>query len=413
MQMTPNPATSTAAPCRRLVALAATASAIACAPASAPPPPAPAAPPVSAPVISQRCPDPSDGPSIVVNAVEDAHRALAANPSTPLPPVCVLTAYAQITSVLPDSLDAHALVIAAELDRRGSGKATLLESEIPILARAGRYADVLQAYARLAALDPHPPIAIARLAIAAAHQRADTAALLKLLSATASRADSPPVIRAEYNVLRQTSALRSAIAEARGLVRQNPRYAAAYPSLVGNFGTLGMTDSVISYTRRGLTAGASRASLAPALEPYVSALLRHASLYGGTYDWAEQITSASSVDATLSTPSTKFLVAALIVSRAEPRVPELSARIVGTPWLPRSMGAGATDAAARERAAGCRELTALSGQLNDAKARLQAGGDKYAGGGVPQVAAGISGAQERVAGLQEVCTRAGGAAPQG
>src|SRR4051812_37576360 len=106
-------------------AAAALATVSACAPKSAAPTPAPI--PTSAqPTISQTCPDPTDGPSIVVQAVEDAHRAMAANPTGAVPPVCLVTAFARIQTVVPDSLDQHAIAIAAELDRRGTDRRELL-----------------------------------------------------------------------------------------------------------------------------------------------------------------------------------------------------------------------------------------------------------------------------------------------
>src|SRR3954468_13234283 len=119
--------------------------AIGCAPSAATPTPS-ATPVVAAsPTIMQTCPSASDGPSIVVNAVEDAHRALVTNPSTPLPPPCVLSAFARLTTALPDSLDAHAIGLATELARRGGNQRELRESEVLLYSRAHRYADVSRA----------------------------------------------------------------------------------------------------------------------------------------------------------------------------------------------------------------------------------------------------------------------------
>src|SRR6185503_19430393 len=174
-------------------------------------------------------------------------------------------------SPLPDSLNDHALALAAELRRRGSDQRDLLATEVMLLAHLRRYADVSRTYDRLVALDSTPAIEVTRLAIAAARQRADTAALVRILARTATQPGAGAAMAAEYNVLRQRTALWTAINEARGLVRQNPKYLTAYPSLVGNFGTLGMADSVIAYIRRALAQGATRAALTPSLETYVSA----------------------------------------------------------------------------------------------------------------------------------------------
>jgi hypothetical protein len=350
----------------------------------------------------QTCPEPSDGPSIVVNAVEEAHRALTANPSTPLPPGCVLTAFARIPGAIPDSIDAHALTIAAELARRGGNLRDVLASEVMLYARARRYADVSSAYARLEAIDPQPPIDVARLAIAAARQRGDTTALLRLVTRTAARADAPPALRTEANILKQVGALRAAVNEARGLVRQNPKYVAAYPSLIANFGTLGMADSVVSYVRRALANGATRASLTTSVDPLVNALLRHAALYGSTYGWDAQIASAMRVDSALSTPSTKFLVASLIAQAAEPRITQLTSQIKGVSWLPKG---GAVADAAQDKARGCQGIAPVVASLDAAEAKMRAGGAGYAGGGATQMAASIAAERGQLAMLQDLCGR--------
>lgn len=355
----------------------------------------------AAPTISQTCPEPTDGPSIVVNAVEEGHRALVANPSTPLPPVCVLTAFAEITRILPDSLNEHALAIAAALRARGTSQRELLASEIIVLARTRRWADVSRTYERLLAVDPQPSIEVLRVAIAAARQRADTAGLVRALTKASSAPGSSPAIRTELNVVRQVSQLVAAINEGRGLLRQNPRYVAAYPSLVGNFGTLGMADSVVANIRRALAQNAPRATLSTSLETLVSTMLRHASLYGSTYAWDAPIAAANRVDSALSSPSTKFLIAALIAQSAEPRIAEISAQVTTTSWLAQPIGA----AASANRTAGCQQLPSLSASLSVAERRMREGGDRYAGGGVSQVTAALTAAKERLAGFEELCVR--------
>jgi hypothetical protein len=356
----------------------------------------------------QTCPDPTDGPSIVVNAVDEAHRALVANPNTPLPPVCVLAAFARITSPVSDSLNDRALALAAELRRRGTEQRDLLATEVMLLSRARRYADVSRTYDRLVALDPQPAIEVSRLAIAAARQRADTATLLRILARTASQPGAGPALTAEYNVLRQVSALWSAINEARGLVRQNPKYVTAYPSLVGNFGTLGMADSVVVYVRRALAQGAARATLVSSLETFVTSMLRHATVYGSTFGWDAPIAAASRVDSALSSPATKFLVAALIVHSAEPRITETSSLVSGTALSPRPTDAAARSEAERNRTAACQGIAPLSRRLSVAAAHLRDGGDRYAGGGVSQLNAGLTAARSRVTTLQELCARSTG-----
>jgi len=337
--------------------------------------------------------------------VEDAHRALVANPSTPLPPACVLTAFARLSGPVPDSVETHAIDIASTLATRGGagGQRDLRESQVLLYARAHRYAEVLRAYDAIGAADPPPPIDVARAAIVAAHERADTSALVRLLTRHASRADAPPTLRAELNILRQVGALHSAINEARGLVRQNPKYLAGYPSLVGNFGTLGQADSVVAYLRRAIGQGATRASLAAAVDPLVNTMLRHAALYGAAYGWESRIAAATRVDSIVGSPSTKFLIASLIAQMADPQVGEIGALVAGTSYAPRAVGGAG--GATTDRATGCRRIAPLLTLIAVAESRMREGGARYSGGGAAQVGAALSGERQRLTDLQDVCNR--------
>jgi len=352
--------------------------------------------------VSQTCPDASAGPSIVVQAIEDARRAMAERPTGPQPPACLVTAFVQIPIVVPDSLSEHALGIATELERRGgTGAREVLAGEIVLLSRARRYPDVSRAYTRLVAVDPQPSLALMRIAIVAAHQRSDTASLLRLLSAAASQPGAPPALRMEHTVLQQVGALHSAINESRGFIRQNPKYTAAYPSLVGNFGTLGNADSVVAYIGRALKQGMTQTSLAPAIDNAVNTMLRHATLYGTSYGWEAPIGEATRLDTALPTPSTKFLVASLIAQSAEQPIAELGPLIEGSSLFPRTP---ANEASQRRRPA-CQRIAPLKSSLDGATARMREGGDRFAAAGASQLNAALSTERDRLAALQEVCTR--------
>ncbi len=264
-----------------------------------------------------------------------------------------------------------------------------------LLGRGRRFAEVSRAYERLIAIDSQPSSDVLRVAMAAARQRGDTASLVRILARAVTRPDANPMMRTEYNVVRQASQLWGAINEGRGLVRQNPRYIAAYPSLVGNFGTLGLADSVIATSRRALAAGVARTAILPLVETLVNAMLRHAALYGSTYGWDPVIATAGRVDSAFSAPSTKFLTAALIVYAAEARSTEIGAML----------GTSATDAAPEQRATACRRIPVVSASLDLAERRLRDGGDQYSGAG--QVRAGLSAAREKLGSLGAICSRAG------
>src|SRR5262249_30314160 len=144
------------------------------------------------------CPSPTDGPSIVINAIDEAHRAWIANPATTqLPPACVFAAFARVANNASDSVNTQALALATEASRRTPAQRELLAGEVVLLARARRYADVTREYDRLVALEPQPAIEVSRVAIAAARQRADTATLVRLLSKTMDRPDAGPLMRTE------------------------------------------------------------------------------------------------------------------------------------------------------------------------------------------------------------------------
>ena len=121
--------------------------AAACGPKAAPAP-APAPTPAAAPSPTWlTCPSPTDGPSIVINAIDEAHRAWIANPATTqLPPACVFAAFARVVSNASDSANTQALALATEASRRAPDQRELLAAEVVLLARARRYADVTREY---------------------------------------------------------------------------------------------------------------------------------------------------------------------------------------------------------------------------------------------------------------------------
>jgi len=380
------------------VPLAALAALAACASSSTPAASVPA-PVAAAPATPSwlTCPDPTDGPSVVANDINEAYRAWTSNPATQLPPACVFSALARVASGVTDSTNNRGLALVAEARRRGPASAPrdLLAAEVLLLARGRRFAEVSRAYDRLIAVDSQPPSDVLRVAMAAARQRGDTTSLIRILARAVARPDGSAMMRTEYNVVRQASQLWSAINEARGLVRQNPRYLAAYPSLVGNFGTLALADSVIATSRRALAAGATRSAILPAVETLVSAMLRHAALYGSTYGWDPVIAAAARVDSVFSAPSTKFLNAALIVYAAEARSTEIGAMVSSL----------ASDAPSEQRAASCRRIPTVSASLDVAERRLREGGDQYSGAG--QVRSGLAAAREKLLALSAICSRGG------
>jgi hypothetical protein len=308
---------------------------------------------------------------------------------------------------MPDSLDAHALALVAESRRRGASERELLAAEVGLFARERRYAEVIRTYDRLVTIDPQPAVDVSRLALAAARQKPDTAALIRILTKAATHPEAGPLPAGELKVLRAVGPLWAAINEAKGLVRQSPKNVTPYPSLVGNFGTLGLPDSVATYLRRALAVNAPRASLSQPLDLLVTTMLRHATLYGSANRWNASIAGASRVDSALSTPSTKFLVAALIVYSAQPEIASISSSVEGSPLLSRAAGQSKT----QERADACQRLAPLETRLSLAESRMTAGGSAYAGGGAAQVGSAITAVRNRIVSLEEQCGRPSGMRP--
>ena len=368
----------------RVIALLALVAPLACAPktSSGPTPrPGPAG------AVRQTCPDSSDGASIIVDAIESAHRALVASPSTPLPPACVVVAFAQIETPVADSTSEHGLSIATELGKRGPATAELIASEVTLLSRLDRHADVVRAYDRLIVVDAAPSMNVVRLALGAAHKRADTATLLRVISKAAARRDAPMAVRMEHDVLRSIGRLWTAVNQAQGFIRQNPRNATMYPSIVANFGTLALPDSVAAYARQGIAQGVTRAALTPSIESFVGTMQRHASLYGSTYDWDRAIVGVARVDSAFTTPSTKFLVASFLVQSAGPAVAV----------------AGVDVKADAGRADACRRLTRAASMLDVAETQLRSGGDRHTPSAVSSLRGAMTATRGRIEASRGPC----------
>jgi hypothetical protein len=363
---------------------------IACAPSSSSAPGARGARgPAPGGTTSQTCPAPDDGPTIVVEAIESAHRAIAANPATMPPPVCLVAAVAQLQTPIADSTREHALSVAAAIGRRGNAQAELLVSEMMLLSGLERHADVSRTYDRLLAVDSAPSFEIVRIALGAAHARADTATLARIVAKTASRSGAPAAFRTESDVLRNVGRLWTAVNQAGDILRQYPRTVNQYPSIVANFATLALPDSVAAYARRGVANGATRAALMSSIESFASTMQRHAWLYGSAYNWDRALTGAMRVDSALSIPSTKFLMASFAVQSVSPAVADASGDV------------DSNDAA--RRATACQALTRASSTLEAADAHLRAAGNRPTADAVNSLDAALRATRNRVTELRARC----------
>jgi hypothetical protein len=360
-------------------------------------PPAPAG--AGTPALIDRCPDASDGPSVIATAIEYTYRELQSDASAKLPPGCVVLGFARIAGPVPDSLVAHALVVGTAHERRASDVRDARIGEIALFARTKRFTELSSAYDRLSSVDTQPPYDVVRFAAAAARSRGDSGALLRIVTKAGARSDAPGSLRNEANVLRQITPLLAAINQARGLIRQNPKYTAGYPSIVANFGTLGQADSVVAYVSRGLAQGATRSALSASVESFVNAVQRHATLYAMTFDWDAAITHAMRVDSVLPSSATKYLVASLRVQSAGPRISRAEELVNGVSWWPPGRDAAT---APSTRGEGCAQLAPIDASLGVAQSAMTAGGDGYATGAA-ELRGALFSARAAVARLREVC----------
>ncbi|HKS07203.1 MAG TPA: hypothetical protein VJR92_12920 [Gemmatimonadaceae bacterium] len=344
--------------------------------------------PAPAGAIAQTCPDSSDGPSIVVDAVETAHRAIAANPATTPPPVCLVAAVAQLQTVA-DSTREHTLAVAAAIGRRGTAPAELLASEMILLSGLERYDDVSRTYERLVAVDSAPAFDVVRVALGAAHVRADTVALTRIITKTATRSGAPPAFRTEGEVLRNVGRLWTAVNQAGSILRQYPSTVNQYPAIVANFATLALPDSVALYARRGLANGATRTTLTPSIESFVSTMQRQAFLYGSGYKWEQALAGVTRVDSAMSIPSTKFLMASFTVQFVAPMVSEAGGDV------------GSKDAA--RHTAACQTMTRASSTLDAADANLRAAGNRPTADAVSSLGAALRATRAQIATASARC----------
>ncbi len=141
------------------------------------------------------------------------------------------------------------------------------------------------------------------------------------------------------------------------------------------------------------------------MDALVATMLRHAALYGSTDGWDAPVADAFRVDSALSSPSTKYLVAAVIVYAAETQIADISV-VVGDAPQAAHLNDPTAPLQGSQRAGACQRLGPLGAQLGSADAHLRDGGDRYTAVNVTALTAGLSAAHAKLTSLQEACSRA-------
>lgn len=355
------------------------------------------------------CPDSVTPARMVDYELGRAHAEWLKNPQTQLPPICVYEAIARAPLAHSDSAVAGALDFSAEALKRSPGDALMLRARIVLLYRAQRYAEVAPAMDELFFTGGSARVSeqAHRVTVAAAMQLRDTAAIINRLANAAERYPRANLFAPEYEVWRQLGRLRALVDSVHRRMKQDPRVVGGYASLASIYGSLDRPDSAIAYTKLALNHGVSRPLVEPALGSLIGVRLRRAQILGSPAVWRATLPVARAADSALSTPSSKYLVAiALLEIVAD------EARLAQA--INYSLGSGEPGGPGRIKLAPgqsptlqvmtCERLVELDRMVQQARANLDAGGDKFAVQTIPAMRSGLAGMTATLAQLKPRCT---------
>jgi hypothetical protein len=353
------------------------------------------------------CPDSLETRQMIARRVNDAFAAWRASPHAPLPQGCVYEAIARSPRSYTDSTVLAALALSAETLRRSPDDRLTLSTRVTLLYRAGRYAEVIPAFDALFMAGPSRLTQDHyRLAVGAAMQLHDTSAIINRLANASQRFGSVAMFSREYDVWRQLPRLRLVVDTVRRRLVGQPTLVEAYSILASAYGNLDQVDSALVYTRIALKRGVSRPVVATALESLIGRELRRAELVALPEVWRATLPVALRIDSTMSTPATNYLVAlstAELVADGARLARDIDYGIeTGAP-----NGFGRTevkaDGAVVHRVMTCGRLAELKGMVSDSRARLAAGGERFAPQAAPAIRSGLDRASAIFAQLGARC----------
>jgi tetratricopeptide (TPR) repeat protein len=353
------------------------------------------------------CPDATDTRELLDYYIGFAYRAHISDPAHRLPAPCLVLAIAKSPAAYRDSTVMRTLVLSEGLLRAQPDDPALLNAHLVLLHRLGRYGDVRAAFDALATRDSSriTPYAY-KIAIGSARRDADTAAMLRYLTAATGQFPASAQFSAEYGILRQVGRLRAAIDTVHRAMKADPRRTGGYASLVSIYGNLEQPDSAFAYIHKGLAAHAPRQELAMALRSLVGALLRHAQIVDAPDVWEATLPIAFAADSVLSTPDTKYLVALSISHVVYSRIDTLNFYLPDVRLGADRAGFQSIDVTRVPQSsadAECPSIAVVLQLIATAKERLASGGSRIAPETVPAIAAALNAVAERVAPLQRGC----------
>jgi hypothetical protein len=353
------------------------------------------------------CPDSTTLSRSIAQEISTAYTNWRANPRVALPEPCWFAAVAQAPYAHPDSVLIKTLALSDESLKQMPENPATLYARLVLLSRLGRYAEVAPAMdalfiARASATTEETH----RLTVAAAMQLHDTAAIVNRLANAAMRFPRSRTLAPEYEVWRQIPRLRALIDTVHRIMKKDPTLTVGLVNLSSIYGNLNQPDSAIAYAKRALRAGVGREAVGKALESLIGVRMRRAKILDTPAQWNATLPVALAVDSALSTPASKYLVALSLaeIVKGEARVAQyigygIESGATDGYGLPVTNGAGQTSLHVMT----CARLTELEGMIAASRAKLAAGGDRFAEETIPALRGGLTAMTATLAQLKPRC----------
>ena len=356
---------------------------------------------------ASECPDSSDTPAILDYAVDQAYLEWRRKPDGPLPPVCLFEAIARAPHAHSDSAVLQTLALSAAALKRVPDDSPNLAARLILLSRAALYLEVGPTFDNLWVVDgSRTTLAACKLAIAAAIRTHDTAGMHKYLGNAATRFPAATQIVAEYRILGQVPRLRALLDTVYRAMKKDRTLIEGYASLASIYGNLNQPDSALAYTRLALARGVKRPIVAGALESLIGVRLRRAQLLSAADVWTETLPLAVSIDSTLSTPASKYLVAlslSEVVADGARLAQSVLFGVIYDVSTGKSMVTVTPGTEARHRVITCGRLVELNAMIDLAREKLKAGGDRFAPETIPTILGGLQKMRTTIALLEPRC----------
>lgn len=354
------------------------------------------------------CPDPTTLSRSIGQEISTAYANWKSNPRLAPPEPCWYSAIARAPYAHADSVIIKTLALSDEALKQLPDNPEILYARVILLSRAKRYGEVIPA---MDALFVARPVATNeethRLTVAAAMQLRDTSVIINRLANAAGRFPRSKTLAPEYEVWRQIPRLRALIDTVQRIIKKDPTLTVGLVNLSSIYGNLDQPDSAIAYAKRALRAGVDREAVGKALESLIGVRMRRAKILDTPELWVATLPVAKAIDTTLSTPASKYLVALTLaeIVKSEARLAQ---------YIGYGMESGEANGFALQstNASGtsylkvmtCARLTELEGMIASSRAKLAAGGDRFAVETIPALRDGLTAMTMTLSQLKPRCS---------